>query len=289
MITEKLDKAYSVLKDEGAGELVRRVKVHSEYKLLKRFGVTSRQDVRLKVREDKRFIRFGVRLKKPLNRDTSEDPYHHILQSFVDQVCGTSGTRILELGARSYTPTFRKMLSHEDREYVGFDIHLGPNVDVAGDIHRLSRYFAECHFDFVFSVMVFEHVAMPWKAVLEINKVMKTGGVLLIATTPAWPPHALPWDFWRFNEGAMKVLLNPSTGFELTECSQGMPCSIVPLTTEQYMSGMWRAPAYLTVSAIAKKIGPPDARLCWDVEVEDFLDSTYPEDGIIKPEEDTAA
>lgn len=53
---------------------------------------------------------------------------------------------------------------------------------------------------------------MPWQVILEINKVMKEGGLLLIATVPTWPRHALPWDFWRYSKGAFKDLLNPSTG-----------------------------------------------------------------------------
>ena len=45
--------------------------------------------------------------------------------------------------------------------YVGFDIARGPNVDVVGDAHELSRHFPADHFDAVFALSVFEHLAMP--------------------------------------------------------------------------------------------------------------------------------
>lgn len=149
-------------------------------------------------------------------------------------------------------------------------------MDVVGEIHRLSRYFDVESFDFVYSISTFEHLAMPWKAVLEINKVMVTGGWLYIATHPCWPPHERPWDFWRFSEEAFQVLLNPVTGFEVLECSAGLPCSIVPFGHEEPMKGLCEQRANLGISVIAKKIGPSDRRLAWDVDVSEILNTTYP-------------
>ena len=34
---------------------------------------------------------------------------------------------------------------------------------------------------------------MPWKVVLELNRVMAEGGLLFTATHHTWPPHELPW------------------------------------------------------------------------------------------------
>ena len=143
-------------------------------------------------------------------------------------------------------------------------------MDVVGDIHQLSKHFDESSFDFVYSVSTFEHLAMPWKAVVEINKVMSTGGLMYIATHPTWPPHERPWDFWRFSEEGFQVLLNPVTGFEILECSSGLPCSIIPFGTDEPMKGMYMHHAYLGISVIARKIGPSDGRLAWDVGVDEI-------------------
>ena len=73
-----------------------------------------------------------------------------------------------------------------------------------------------------------------------------------------------------------QVLLNPVTGFEILECSAGLPCSIVPFGHEEAMKGLCEQRANLGISVIAKKIGPSDRRLAWDVDVSEILDTTYP-------------
>jgi SAM-dependent methyltransferase len=208
--------------------------------------------------------------------DTSQDPYHKIFRSFIEETERRPAGRILEVGSRARSGNIYKSLFRNYREYVGLDIIEGENVDVVGDVHRLSRYFDLEQFDFVYSVSTFEHLAMPWKAVLEINKVMATGGWLYVATHPTWPPHERPWDFWRFSEEGFRVLLNPVTGFEILKCSAGLPCSIVPFGHEPPMTGLCEQLANLGISVIARKIGPSDRRLAWDVDVSEILDTTYP-------------
>src|SRR3954470_810057 len=125
--------------------------------------------------------------------DTSQDPYHKIFRSFIDETHRRSAGRILEVGSRARSGNIYKSIFRNYSEYVGLDIVEGENVDVVGDIHQLSRYFDKERFDFVYSISTFEHLAMPWKAVLEINRIMATGGWLYIATHPSWPPHERPW------------------------------------------------------------------------------------------------
>jgi SAM-dependent methyltransferase len=206
--------------------------------------------------------------------DTSQDPYHQVFQSFIGAVKPVDNLRILEVGARSVD---MRGIFAGCREYVGFDLYPGNGVDVVGDCHSLATYFPPNHFDAVFSISVFEHLAMPWKAALEINRVMAPGGKLFIATHPTWPPHALPWDFWRFSKESFHALLNPATGFEVLRAEEGLPCSIVPMGFEVSMTGMHRHPAYLGVSVLARKTADHDRQLAWNVDVAAFTASRYPE------------
>jgi SAM-dependent methyltransferase len=211
---------------------------------------------------------------RPFFQDASQDPFHLQFQYFVQEINKRRGYRILELGSRMS----KVRGSFENyQEYTGFDIHAGEGVEVVGDIHKLSQYFPKERFDAVFSVSVFEHLAMPWKAVLEINKVMKEGGLLFIATHPAWPPHSLPWDFWRFPKGAFSILLNTVTGFSILKCEEGIPCTIFPFSNEANLKNYFKHTAYLGVSVVAEKTGESDSRLSWNVEIEEMLDSMYPE------------
>ncbi len=222
---------------------------------------------------DKQSLLLDILERPYYDQDTAEDPVHSNFRFFIQEANKLEKYRILHLGARDEN---KKALFAGYKEYVGFDIHSGENVDVVGDIHQVSRYFPEEHFDVVLSIATFEHLAMPWKAILEINRVMKPGGLLFIGTVPTWPAHALPWDFWRFSKAAFKVLLNSLTGFELIRCNEGLPCSILPFGHETSMIGLHKQPANLCVSVVVKKTSYYDGRLAWDVEIDEILKSTYP-------------
>jgi SAM-dependent methyltransferase len=212
-------------------------------------------------------------LSRLLVRSSADDPFHHVAHFLAEEARRRGVRTVLELGARR--STIRHIVPDSMR-YVGFDIHPGPDVDVVGDIHELSRHFEPEAFDLVCAISTFEHLAMPWKAILEINKVLRPEGLLFINTHPTWPPHEVPWDFWRFSAEAFRVLLGPPTGFEILRSAEGLPCMILPLGTEPAMRGMHRVRAHLGVSVVARKVGPPRPGLAWDVAVAEVLSTTYP-------------
>ncbi len=216
---------------------------------------------------------FIALLARPLAKDSSNDPYHLNFRYFIDEVNRLSHCNILELGSRG--GKYRAFLQHWN-SYTGFDIYPGEGVDIVGDIHSLSQYFPHQRFDAVFTISTFEHLAMPWKAALEISKVMKQHGLLFVATHPTWPPHMLPWDFWRFSSETFKVLLGPSVGFEIIRCSEGLPCRILPLNTEEATRGIYRQTAYMGVSVVARKVAEPAPTLAWDIDVCKELKTMYP-------------
>ena len=209
---------------------------------------------------------------RPLQRKRPDDPYHAVFADFIALANERSGYRVLELGARGaqVDPRLRGF-----REYVGFDIHAGPNVDVVGDVHALSSLVGG-QFDAVYAISTFEHLAMPWKAVLKINAVLADGGLLFLATHQSWPPHELPWDFWRFSTAAFQVLLNRHTGFEILRAESGLPALIVPMVRDVGTRGVHRSEASLGVSVLARKLSAPRPDLRWDLTAADVIASEYP-------------
>jgi hypothetical protein len=177
----------------------------------------------------------------PLRRRRPGDPYHAVFDDFIALANQRPGTRVLELGARGAQIDPRL---HDVREYVGFDIHPGANVDVTGDAHMLSQLVTG-PFDAVYAISTFEHLAMPWKVVLEINAILADGGILFIATHQTWPPHELPWDYWRYSPAAFQALLNAHTGFEIIRAECGLPALIVPMVRDVGMRDVHRNPACL--------------------------------------------
>ncbi len=213
----------------------------------------------------------------PLSRSTRKDPYHLLFQRFVAEVNGTVGADLLEIGSRArsgmvYTQGFDRHI-----RYTGLDIMEGPNVDVVGDIHNLSAHVAPESMDAVFCISVFEHLGMPWKAAVEINRVLKPGGLVFVATHSTFPLHDRPWDFFRYSADGFRTLFHKLSGFEMLETAEGLPCRVIPLGFEPAMKGMERRnTGYLGVAMMARKTGPADPRLAWDIRLEEFLSTHYP-------------
>jgi SAM-dependent methyltransferase len=147
-----------------------------------------------------------------------------------------------------------------------------------GDVHRLSDHFPTEHFDIVYGISVFEHLLFPWKAVLEINKVMKIGGYLHVSTHPVWPEHEMPWDFWRFPKNGFHALFNKYTGFEIVSLTEGLPCKAYSLVSDAPTRGLWRRTMNQGVALIARKTGSYRSDLLrWDIEVSEVVHTMYPD------------
>jgi hypothetical protein len=101
----------------------------------------------------------------------------------------------------------------------------------------------------------FEHIKYPWIAALEIAKVLKIGGLILIQAPQTFALHAFPHDYWRFSTEGLKTLFPPALGFEVLSCHYQYPCQIVSPDDPTQSS----SPSYLSVCLVARKIGPaPD-------------------------------
>lgn len=133
------------------------------------------------------------------------------------------GLRVLELGSRNVTGVnLRSLFSEAD--YTGFDFYPGENVDVVGDIHRLSACFeAGTQFDLIFCSAVLEHLHMPWVAAVEIQKMLKLGGHVFVETHFSFSAHERPWHFFQFSEMGLRALFNDALGFDLLDSGMGNP------------------------------------------------------------------
>lgn len=195
---------------------------------------------------------------------------------FLEQIKSRPGASVLEIGSRARSGnTQHYLLEGAEIDYVGCDIKAGENVDVVADAHEMSGSLGHARFDFAFSLDVFEHLAMPWKVVLELNRVMKTGGLVYIATPQTCGLHDMPWDFWRFSDSAFRALFNPHTGFELVETSLLLPMHILPFHTfHPIWANNENAAGFFQAEVLARKIG--DTRLSWDVPLEELVEDPYP-------------
>lgn len=216
-------------------------------------------------------------LHRPFLRRGTDDPFHAVYAKFHGMTQQCESPSILEIGSRNVTGLTRRHAYPHCQDYIGLDILEGECVDVVADIHQLSKHFPKNRFDFVYSTSVFEHLLFPWKAVLEINQVLKPGGHIFLSTHPAWPAHELPWDFWRFPVNGFHSLFNQYTGFEIVTMTEGLPCRLYSLVDDAPTRASFMQPINQGVSLIARKTGDYRSDLLkWDIDVSEVVQTMYP-------------
>lgn len=214
-----------------------------------------------------------LRLKK--NRSLA---LHTIFPDFVGRVGALDHRpRILEIGSRNVTGAEPRKVFGFEHDYIGVDIQAGPNVDVVADAHRLSQAVEPGSVDAILSFSVLEHLVFPWKVALEINRVLKPGGLAFIATHPLWPAHELPADFWRFPVGGLVHLFGETTGFRVLRAAEGVPCKIYAIDAGGGIDGFVHCEVNAGVAILVEKIADYDPeRLRWDADVTAAPEAAYP-------------
>ena len=206
----------------------------------------------------------------------AKDPFLNSEAGFWDFVRAHPQANVLEIGSRARSGISRRNLFPATCSYTGFDIVAGENVDVVGDAHALSRILPNNHFDVVFSVSVWEHLSMPWLVSLELNRVMRVGGMAMINTHQSWPSHEEPWDYFRFSDYSWDALFNADTGYEIVTRGTGIPCVMGASQFHPSIQACrvdWHY-GYFATRCVATKVG--ETSLSWPVSPELISKGNYP-------------
>ena len=202
----------------------------------------------------------------------SHYPGHAMMRRFIDRVDAIPDACVLDIGGRARSQLDRSQAFARATVSV-LDIHPGENVDIVADAHDMSS-IPDQSFDAVYSVSVFEHLMMPWAVVPQINRVLKPGGIALIATHQTIGMHDMPWDFWRFSDTAWTALFNPRTGFAIEETILEAEQFIIPFIYRPIKAWAERAAGYEGTAVLVRKTGP--CTLAWPVTPADLSGTMYP-------------
>ena len=93
----------------------------------------------------------------------------------------------------------------QGKKYIGADIQKGPGVDCILNLHEIDLPSESVGTVLIMETL--EHVEFPRKAILEINRILKPDGVLVISSVMNFPIHNYPHDYWRFTPQGFKSLL----------------------------------------------------------------------------------
>jgi len=93
------------------------------------------------------------------------------------------------------------------REYIGADMRIGTGVDKVLDLHDIDLPSESV--GTVLCLDTLEHVEYPRKALEEIERIVKPGGIAVISSVMCFHIHDYPFDYWRFTPEAFRSILKP--------------------------------------------------------------------------------
>lgn len=109
---------------------------------------------------------------------------------------------------------YKKMLSVNT--YIGVEIETEVKIKDIIYYDGQTLPFGDEEFDSIISSEVFEHVHNIENILLELKRVLKDGGIMLLTIPFAYPKHCWPFDYKRYTTEGVKNLLN-NAGFEIVE------------------------------------------------------------------------
>ena len=135
----------------------------------------------------------------------------------------TKKLRILDVGSMDVNGSYREIFDDSSWYYVGADVTPGKNVDmILDDPYRWNGIPTES-VDILVSGQAFEHIEYFWLTMLEITRVLKSGGICCLIAPSGGFEHRYPVDCWRFYPDGFNALAR-FAGLTTLKCS----CSQTP-------------------------------------------------------------
>jgi SAM-dependent methyltransferase len=155
--------------------------------------------------------------KPSLEATRRDDPLRFAINGFVRKAAAAvpAGARVLDAGAGEciYRPLFAL------QRYVAVDRAVGDGawdygrLDALSDLERLP--FPDAGFDVVLCTETLEHVARPREVLVELRRVLKPGGRVVLTVPFLQPLHQEPHDYFRYSPHGLRSLLGGAGFMEI--------------------------------------------------------------------------
>ncbi len=113
---------------------------------------------------------------------------------------------IIDLGSFDVNGSYRSLFNETGWKYFGMDMSPGKNVDIVLDDPYDWKEIQSNSADVLISGQAFEHIEFFWITMLEIERVLRPGGICCIIAPSGGPEHRYPVDCWRFYHDGFAAL-----------------------------------------------------------------------------------
>lgn len=137
---------------------------------------------------------MGRLLEKYVTEEFLKEKTNPILIDFGSAIANEGGTE-----------SYKDLKTISKFNYKGIDICPGRNVDIVmEDPYKIP--LEDNHADVVISGQAFEHIEFFWLSFLEIVRIVKKEGYIILTAPSTGYVHKHPVDCWRFFPDAMPAL-----------------------------------------------------------------------------------
>lgn len=113
---------------------------------------------------------------------------------------------IFDLGSQNIGGSYKPIFDSPNWKYCGVDVETGENVDI---ILRNAYSWDEIQsssVDVLISGQTLEHIEYFWITIMEIARVLKSGGICCLVAPSSGYEHRYPVDCWRFYPDGMRAI-----------------------------------------------------------------------------------
>lgn len=128
--------------------------------------------------------------------------------------------RVLDVGGgerfQKWLERYRPLFQHCEYQTMDYDPQTG--ADVIGNIHAIP--LPDNSVDSIICHCVLEHVEDPIRAVKELYRILKLGGVIFVHVPSIYPYHARKGhypDYWRFFDDTLVMLFKDFSHVEMVK------------------------------------------------------------------------
>lgn len=109
---------------------------------------------------------------------------------------------IVDIGGRAYRKWMQGIIS---QDFATWDMQAGDDVTRIVDATRMNE-IESASVGTIICVSALEHVDRVWNAALQMARVTRPGGKIIISAPFEFEFHEQPRDYWRFTPDALRIL-----------------------------------------------------------------------------------